>query len=185
MTRVRRAGLRRGAIVLGPLVLLCSAALAVDPRTLLQDLDDYPHARQVDSASEEVIDHEIGLGAMQKIRGVWRFKHSERYSGTLLRYTWQIVDGFSSMEIMHDLVAQLERRDDSRLLFSCAGRACGPGAQWANRVFKQRVLYGVEDKQRYRVYALRADADYLMVLYSSARTADRQYFHVDLLRVAG
>ena len=36
MTRVRRAGLRRGAIVLGPLVLLCSAALAVDPRIELR-----------------------------------------------------------------------------------------------------------------------------------------------------
>jgi hypothetical protein len=58
--------------------------------------------------------------------------------------------------------------------------------QWANRVFRQRVLYGREDLQRYRVYALEeAGAQYRLVVYSAARTADRQYLHVDLLLITG
>jgi len=117
------------------LLLVAGAAVAaVTPEALLRQLNDYPHAQQVAHSEEEVRDHEIGLGAMQKVSGAWRFKNSERQSGLLSRHTWQI---------------------------------------------------GREDLQRYRVYALQADdAEYRLVLYSSARTADRQYLHVDLLRIA-
>ena len=165
-------------------LLLATEALAATPEALLQQLDEFPHAREVAQSEVVVIDHEIGLGAMQKVRGAWRFKHSERHSGTLLRYTWQIVDGFTSLEVMQGLTEKVEAQENSSLLFGCQGRACGNGAQWANRVFKQRLLYGRDDLQYYRVYALRADeADYRLVVYSSARTADRQYLHVDLLRI--
>jgi len=61
-------------------------------------------------------------------------------------------------------------------------RACGQGVQWANRVFHQPVLYGREELQRYRVYAIGADPLNLLVIYASARTADRQYLHAETLR---
>ena len=86
----------------------CSVAAAFNPGELLQQLNDYPHARQVAVSEEEVRDHEIGLGAMQKIQGAWKFKNSERQSGLLSRQTWQIVDGFTSIEVMDELVAKLE-----------------------------------------------------------------------------
>ena len=159
------------------------AVMAETPQGLLQQLDEYPHAKQVATFEKEVIDHEVGLGAMQKVRGAWRFKESERQSGHLSSYTWQIVDGFTSMEVMQELVATLSEQEGNSLLFACEGRACGQGVQWANRVFHQRVLYGREDLQRYRVYALDSDARYRLAIYSAARTADRQYLHVELLRI--
>jgi hypothetical protein len=159
---------------------------AASPEQMLGQLNDYPHAQQVAMSELEVIDHEVGLGAMQKVRGAWQFKNSERLNGLLSRYTWQIVDGFTSEEVMEGLVAALEGAEGSRLLFSCEGRACGQGVQWANRVFRQRVLYGREDLQRYRVFALEeAGVQYRVVVFSAARTADRQYLHVDLLRIGG
>ena len=164
--------------------LSCAAVAGNGPEALLQQLNDYPHARQVAVSRAEVIDHEIGLGAMQKVRGIWRFKKSERHSGALLSYTWQIVDGFTSMEVMEELLVLLEQGEGVSLLFTCDGRACGQGVQWANRVFHQRVLYGREDLQRYRVYVLHGDSEYRLVVYSSARSADRQYLHVDLLRLS-
>jgi len=154
------------------------------PEQLLQQLNDYPHAQEVAAAELEVLDHEIGLGAMQKSRGAWQFKTSERLSGHLSRHTWQIVDGFTSIEVMEELIAELEAAEGSRLLFTCDGRACGSSVQWANRVFGQRVLYGRADLQYYRVYALEAGTGYRLAIYSAARTADRQYLHVDLLRLA-
>ena len=171
----------------GPLLVLlsCSGQLAAQaPEQLLLELDDYPHALQVAVSSDEVIDHEVGLGSIKKVRGVWQFKDSERLSGLLARYTWQIVDGFSSQEVMVELLERVEQLRGSELLFSCDGRACGHGSQWANRVFRQRVLYGREDLQHYRVLALREDEAYRLVIYSAARTADRQYLHVELLRIA-
>ncbi len=151
---------------------------------LLQGLDDYPHARRVSHGDGTVIDHEVGLGAIKKVRGVWTFRESERLSGRLVSYTWQIVDGFSSREVMQELVDSLLEGGMAELLFACEGRACGKSAQWANRVFRQRILYGREDLQAYSVYRLGETASDRLVIYAAARTADRQYLHVELL-VAG
>lgn len=154
-----------------------------DPANLLRELDRYPHSRQVDHVEKQVVDHEIGLGAIQKFRGDWNFDESERLSGELTSYTWQIVDGFTSVEVMQNLLDLVEEKLDSSLLFKCEGRACGHPAQWANRVFGRRVLYGRQDWQRYQVFKLEGEPDYRLVVYAAARTSDRQYLHVGLLRV--
>jgi hypothetical protein len=166
-------------------LLAPSPALAqVDGAALLQRLADYPHVTRVDHSVAEVSDHEVGLGAMQKVRGVWRFKESERLSGELTRSTWQVIDGFTSQEVLENLQAELEAGEGVTLLYSCAGRACGHAAQWANRVFRQRLLYGRQDLQQYRVYATEGEAAGRVVIYASARTADRQYLQVDVLLTA-
>ena len=66
------------------------------PGQLLDTLNGYPHAVLIASSDREVVDHELGLGALQKVRGAWRFKHSERISGRLQRFTWQVTDGFTA-----------------------------------------------------------------------------------------
>jgi hypothetical protein len=168
--------------------LLCCTSQAqpeaLTPELLLQQLNDYPHAQQMAFSEQQVIDYELGLGALQKVRGAWRFKQSERVSGLLLRYTWQIVDGFTSREVMENLQGSLDKEEGAVMLFTCDGRACGHGAQWANRVFQQRTLYGMDDLQRYRVYSLQGESAYRLVIYSSSRTADRQYLHIELLRLS-
>ena len=171
------------AVLAAAFLILACAAQAADPGKMLEELDDYPHARTVDTASSRVIDHEIGLGAIQKVRGAWRFKDSERVTGQLQRHTWQIVDGFTSQEVMQELIAAVREIDGTELLFSCDGRSCGRAVQWANRVFGQRVLYGREGDQAYRVFRLNWDQEYRLVVYAAVRTEDRQYLHVDLLRV--
>jgi len=78
---------------------------------------------------------------------------------------------------------RLDARDDAELMFQCEARACGPSVQWANRMFQQRVLYGTESSQRYRVYALAQPGEQVqrMLIYASARTAERQYLHIEVL----
>ncbi len=71
--------------------------------------------------------------------------------------------------------------DEAELLFSCEGRSCGQGVQWANRVFHQPVLYGREELQQYRVYSVGKEARSILVIYAAARTADRQYLHAEVL----
>lgn len=171
--------MKRALIALACLLWLVPAQ--AEPQQLLQTLDSYPHAQQVSADRREVLDYEIGLGAMQKVRGAWRFKHSERLSGSLQSYTWQIVDGFSSREVADELTANLQGQE---LLFACEGRSCGSGAQWANRVFRQRILYGREDLQRYQVYRLNGEGEQRLLVFDAARTADRQYLHVELLQLA-
>lgn len=172
------------ALALLVLVATGTAAEVSAPMQLLQQLDEFPHAQQIEYEQSDVLDYEVGLGAMQKISGAWQLKHSERFNGKLTRYTWQLNDGFTSLEVMNDLLAQIEKLDAETLLFSCDGRACGSGVQWANRVFQQSVLYGRESLQYYRVFSIGESPKYLLLIYAAARTADRQYLHTELLQVA-
>ena len=165
------------------MVITSSPLLAESPLQLLQQLNDFPHATNIALVEEDVLDYEIGLGAIQKVSGAWKFKKSERLDGTLTAYTWQVIDGFSSQEVMAQLVAKVEQEEGAELLFSCEGRACGRGVQWANRVFHQPVLYGREDLQRYRAYSFAGDPRTILVIYSGARTADRQYLHGQVLEI--
>jgi len=167
-------------------MIACNVARAASPgiEALLQQMDDYPHTKQVAFVQREVIDHEIGLGALQKVHGEWRFKRSERLSGTLNSYTWLIGNGFSSAEVMTKLVMSVKDIEGAQELFSCDGRACGRAVQWANRVFNQRVLFGREDLQRYSVFALQGEAAGRLLVYSAERTADRQYLQVEWLQIA-
>ena len=175
----------RRAAVLAVLVFAAAGAQAESATEVLQQLDDFPHARALDFSESQVRDYEVGLGAMRKVGGAWTFKSSERLNGLLTRYTWQIVDGFTSLEVLDELEATIAERTRGELLFACDGRACGPGVQWANRVFHQRLLYGREELQRYRVYAMGDEPFDLLLVYSSSRTADRQYLHAELLQVTG
>ena len=179
--------MRLTTLLMLPLVLLVAAMLHAEEATVLQGLRDIQasaHVSLVDQSIGEVRDHEVGLGSIRKVSGAWRFKDSERLSGELTRYTWQIIDGFTSQEVMEELEDYLKEQAATTLDFSCDGRACGPSTQWANRVFGQRVLYGRVDLQRYRVYSLEAEGVvYRLLVFAAARSADRQYLHVELLRV--
>lgn len=160
------------------------ASEAYHPAALLQQLERYPHAVSIARKVTTVRDHEIGLDAMQKSMGNWIFRNSERLDGDLTRETWQIIDGFTAREVLQSLESALGQAG-AELLYACDARACGPGAQWASRVFNQRILYGRADEQRYRVYRVESGAGtFRVVLYSGARTSDRQYLHVDLLQLA-
>lgn len=153
-------------------------------KALIEQMDNYPHAENIASSQDEVRDYEIGLGAIEKVGGQWTFKHSERSTGLLQRNTWRITDGFTSNEVLDQVVGTLEADEQHELLFSCKGRSCGQGAQWANRVFKERILYGRSEMQRYRVYTLGSPAKYRVLFFSAARTADRQYLHMEVLELA-
>ena len=92
--------------------------------------------------------------------------------------------GFSAAELMAQLLDSVADIDGAGELFACEGRACGRAVQWANRVFKQRVLFGREDLQRYRVYSVEGTPQARLLAYSAERTADRQYLHVEWLVIS-
>ena len=168
------------------LLLASYAAADFDLRRYLEGLEQRPHVELVDAERDMgVRSHLVALGAMSKIRGVWSPRDSERQSGLLSRFTWRIYDGVPSSEVLAEVEAALPAALDPQLLFSCDARSCGSSAQWANRVFSQRVLYGTASSQQYRAYRLEQGGQrYRLLLYASARTADRQYFHAELLRIA-
>ncbi|MFV8817186.1 DUF4892 domain-containing protein [Haliea sp. E17] len=151
---------------------------------ILAELDQFPHTQRISFSESDVVDYEIGLGAIQKRSGVWGFKRSERLSGHRVRYTWQIVDGYDAERVLENVGSKLST--SSELLFSCESRGCGQGSQWANQVFGERLLYGRDEYQNYRVYGPKdpGAGDYRVLLFSAARLADRQYLHAELVTVS-
>lgn len=128
--------------------------------------------------------HLIPLGAMQKLRGVWAPRDSERVSGTLLTRSWRVTEGFGALEVLGALEESLAGAS-AQLLFACDARACGSSSQWASRIFSQRLLYGTEASQRYRCYSLSLDGEeYRILVYTAARTASRQYLHFEQISLA-
>jgi hypothetical protein len=158
---------------------------ATAPVNYLQALDDYPHLQSLDPMAEKKVrDYLIPLGAIEKIRGVWSPRESERHSGILRRFNWRVVDGYRSEELEAELAGLLDKDPRAELIFSCEARACGSSVQWANRIFNERLLYGTEESQRYRVYAVTVgETQYRMLIYASARSSDRQYLHAELLEL--
>ncbi|MEM1143800.1 MAG: DUF4892 domain-containing protein [Pseudomonadota bacterium] len=192
---------------------LYSASGVAQPSSALDYLEGLNQLPYLEVSQEgtrrSVARYMVPLGAIQKVRGSWSPRESERLSGTLHRYTWRVLDGFNSQEVIADLVATLGSDDRYELLFSCEARACGSSVQWANRVFEERLLYGREVSQRYFVYRVSESAgpstpvdtgssvapasnqgasgqgtgmiEKRLLLYASARSANRQYLHGEYL----
>jgi len=145
--------------------------------------EPWSHSTEFSRSGPEEVDYLLGLGALQKIGGRWRHKHSEALRGRLQRITWQINEGFTAEEGFEHLSAQIP--DSAELLFECAGRSCGSSAQWANRVFNQRVLYGHDERQHYASWrVLENGTVWSVVLYAVDRANRRHYLHLDVLEHA-
>jgi hypothetical protein len=73
--------------------------------------------------------------------------------------------------------AQLNERG-AQVLFECTGRDCGPSSIWANDLFGQSRLYGIDNTQFYA--ALRLEQAHAAI-YAVRRGNGRTFLHLDLL----
>jgi hypothetical protein len=165
-------------------LLLLAAALA--PAALGQQTESAGERliEQIDSqwgidryrqTTQSVRGFPLPLGPMEKVRGIWQLKRSQPFTGSLLRTTWQ-VGGSPVTELFEGLVAELEANHE--LLYRCSARGCGNASEWASRVYRERLLYGRDEYMRYAAFKT-AKGDWL-TLFTAARTADRQYLHLDV-----
>jgi len=190
LVRARSAASSRSARVLGVALCLCAPLLpaaeeAVTPSGYLAYLKDQFYLEVIDEPVDaDVRYHLVPLGAVQKVYGKWSPRESQRVTGHREAYTWRITEGFTVNDVVADLDARLAADPGVTTLFSCGGISCGSSVQWANSIFNERLLYGTQDSQRYRAYAIReGENDYRLLIYGAARTVDRQYLHVELLNV--
>ncbi len=140
----------------------------------------YPHSDIVAEESQDAADYLLGLGALQKIHGVWKPKKSIRLNGDLHRFTYQISGGRDVQSAIEYLQKNLS--SDAAQLYSCEARGCGSSAQWASLIFKRRELYGLDSYQHYLAYRLPSGGKvYFLAIYGVKRANGRQYLHLDVL----
>jgi len=146
----------------------------------LPRIETWAHATEFERLGPEPADYLLGLGALQKVGGRWRHKRSESVVGELTRVTWQIDEGYTSGEAYGWLLTRLPAGAEE--LFACRGRSCGSSAQWADRVFRRRVLYGHDERQNYSVWRWSdGERTWFAVLYAVDRANRRHYVHLDLI----
>ena len=118
----------------------------------------------------------VALGKMKKINGTWQPEIFEPVTGELRRETWQVtgrpvVDLFDETT---ELIATF-----AALRYACVSRACGNASEWASRIYQQRLLYGRDEFLRFAAFET-SDGHWITV-FSAARSADRQYLHIDTI----
>ena len=147
------------------------------------DMFRWQHSEEIARSGPDTTDYLLGLGALQKIGGRWRHKEFETVRGELNRATWQVQGSFTSQEAYAWALEQLP--EEARQLYSCQGLSCGSSAQWADRVFQQRLLYGHDQRQQYSVWTwLDGERNWYAVIYAVDRANRRHYLHVDLVEVS-
>lgn len=170
-------GIKGFGVALAMMGASCVMAEVSDPLSgWVADVDQHWSSQRYRERSEHVKAFPIPLGAMKKIRGSWRLESYHSVTGTLHRYTWQI-DGLPVSDLFDEIHTTIEAAG-LRQRWLCAGRACGNGAEWASRVYQERLLYGRDEAMRYVGFEA-ANGSWLTV-FSAARTANRQYLHIDI-----
>jgi len=124
----------------------------------------------------------LPVSSMRKVNGIIGAEHTVQLSGELYSYTWQVVPGITSQQA-HLQALQSLLTDGAEVLFECQGRACGSSNQWANQVFHQARLYGLDAQQSYTAFKLKGAAgfDYYAV-YTIERGNHKVYLHIDLVQ---
>ena len=187
--RTGRGNALLGVLLGAVLVNLAPARAAAQEgaQVYLKWLQSAPYLHLVTAKPEVPVSaYTVPLGAMRKIRGVWAPRRSERVSGLRRAYTWRVEDGFSVAEVIADLDRRLAEDTAAEIRFRCDARACGSSVQWANRIFGERLLYGTQASQRYRllVFPTAKARQQRLLIYGSARSNERQYLRVELLTSA-
>jgi len=124
----------------------------------------------------------LPISAMRKVNGVIGAEYNLSLSGHLSTYTWEMMPGLSA-EIAFDEALEELKTVNVEVLYQCHSRSCGSSNQWANQVFHQSRLYGLDSQQSYA--ALKQDilngANYY-ALYSTERGNRKVYLHLEMIQ---
>lgn len=160
-------------------VFVFCSLLLVGQSSFALPLVHYPHTTEIIHSSVATDDYLLTLGALKKINGQWRSDREERISGTLTRSTRQLDSGHDVSEVYEYYRRQLLQMG-AREIFLCQARKCGSSNSWANNRFEIKQLYGLDQYQRYSVFALaNGETTEYIVLYGVLRGNKRSYIHVD------
>lgn len=168
------------------ILLMASGAARADEHNPLAFLgiDAWPHASFLRGSDKADVDYLLGLGPMQKIRGQWAPEQSLRIDGRLQRATWMVRSGYQSVEGMAWIEEAIRAQSvyEVEEMFRCQRLKCGSSAEWANRIFNERVLYGPDRNQVYVALKLHnAQTSHYVILYAIQRSNMRQYLHADVM----
>lgn len=144
---------------------------------IAQDAWRYPSAEVV-SVSEDmtVANRELMLGAMKRANTLVRPEASRFVQGTRISTTY-LVPSEQRPDVVASYYESLMTRTGT-ILFSCRGLSCGSATDWANGVFRESILYGPDQDQR---YFIAEEADKIRMVYIGLRPTRKLYVNVTVI----
>lgn len=137
----------------------------------------YAGGQLIDMKKNIVEQHHIALSKNKKIDGRWLFENEVKVSGVLSKQLYEI-----NTDDSYDEVANLYKRyfatKKQYMQFACEGRSCGSSNKWANDIFHESRLYGVDNKQFYWVLF---DGKVYTATYLIERGNKRIYYYHETL----
>lgn len=123
----------------------------------------------------------LPISAMRKVNGVIGAEYNLFLSGNLSSYTWEMLPGLSA-KTAYDSAVQELKTQDTKVMYECNGRTCGSSNHWANQVFDESRLYGLNTQQAYA--ALKKDTlkGVYYALYSTQRGNKKVYLHLEIIQ---
>ncbi len=158
-------------------MLMVSMPLQAQQLALPMGLEPFPLSSVISEVQRPDPDYRLMLGGIVKINGLIRSDREQRLQAVLTRITWQLPAGYGPEAGFNYLREQLLGKG-AEVLFECAGRECGPSSLWANEIFGQSRLYGVDRTQFYAALSL---PQAHLAIYAVRRGNGRVYLHLDLL----
>lgn len=170
------------------MALQASVVLAQQNTTdLIADglMEAFPDSTVVSSSYTPAAIHQIALGILQRNSGVAQPEEVQRVSGALTKTLYEISREYSGDDVYQFFQSQFEKNSFEHL-FSCTGRACGSSNDWANDIFKNRILYGPAQNQYYFAYQVSAEDQVspFVSVYIITRGNRRLYAYVEVTEPA-
>lgn len=141
-----------------------------------------PGSRLVERATLGAPYYVLPISSMRKVNGIIAAEHNLYLTGELSAYTWQVVPGMGAERAHLSSLSQLQQAG-AEVLFDCQGRACGSSNQWANQVFHESGLYGLDEQQSYTALKQKVPdgVDYY-ALYTIQKGNRKVYLHLEYLQ---
>ena len=145
------------------------------------EFEIFPGAILIERTSLGAPYYVLPTSSMRKVNGVIAAEHNVFLSGELTAHTWEITPGMGPQRA-HERVALELHNVGAEVLFHCSGRACGSSNQWANQVFHQSRLYGLDTQQSYTSMQRKTDVGVTYyALYSTEKGNHKVYLHLEQL----
>ena len=160
-----------------------TAKTALAPFKITGFTDSELVASEIDN---DIVNHKLALGSIRKKQNQLQPEIEIKLSGKISRLTFEIGNQYEPLEVYQYFLGQLQNTAFD-ILYQCHAYECGSNTHWANQVFKQRLLNGLERTQYYIVARLNTgdvvEPTRYIVCYLVQRGNKRLYVHFELITV--
>ncbi len=149
----------------------------ISPYTFSAELNDQ---RRMFSSMLSDVEYKLPLGVIKKINAINVVEREIILRGDVQRSTYEFDRQISAKNAWLMTLDALPK--NKQALFSCDALSCGSSNGWANDIFSIKQLYGLDQSQKFRAYALEDDINSFLAVYFVQRGNKRIYAQVDKIK---